>query len=400
MQNREQQTVDVLYGGLPPNLRVGEYDEQGRSILKWGIGSALIAALLVCSFPISLFFTLPMAATVIISALFTGGFVHLCGLAYGILNDMIATRANLPYFILGHQPGQRGLIKSNKPNAQAVAWGINATWGLTFLASSLFVVATLITGFLGFPFAGFILPLIPIAMSLAIGGAHLFGNFLAKKILYTKNKKFKGDIFSPYRDEYQNERLEYWHEPNHEQSILNHTTNGIRNGFGYVVMPLLGAGALAGIIYSSVLSNAVPAFLFGAAFSAFPLIGVGIVLAIGIVAACFYLYKNHNKVVDSNPYRLDYPEPTLSAVPLEDDNENNPTQSPKTEPAVGDTTKDVMQQLAMSDTAANEENLTVAHAPNLVYQAEPHVIVQEQTALLEHDTDIDADTFSKLSIGR
>src|SRR5688572_24716146 len=109
------------------NNKDGILDHRLNALVKKGIAYALLATGGVVAFSVTSFVSVPFFVTVLANAWFSAGVIYLGGLSYGIVNDLIACRKNLPYFLLGHQYGQHSVIKSNKPNAVAVAWGVLAT---------------------------------------------------------------------------------------------------------------------------------------------------------------------------------------------------------------------------------------------------------------------------------
>lgn len=111
----------------------------------------------------ALYLTTPFVTSALLlsvtSSLFAGSIAYLAGLSYGIINDLFATRFNLAYFLVGHQPQQKNLIISNDKNVQAIAWGVAAT----FLLSSIAAIVFAITVFFNGVNAPFILPLLLIS---------------------------------------------------------------------------------------------------------------------------------------------------------------------------------------------------------------------------------------------
>jgi hypothetical protein len=201
----------------------------------------------------------PLVVTAFIDAWFAGSVIYLSGLGYGIVNDMIACRKNLPYFLLGHQPGQRSIIKSNDPNANAVAWGILATFGLSFIAAIVFAIPVLIMGLTGLPFAGFVLPIIGLGIPLALFLAHRFAGNYVENIPTLKQGQKDQCIDNLDLDVYQKNRLKIWLKDT--KDLKNWISNSARNGFGYLVMPLLGLAGLVSIITCSALGHALPIVL-------------------------------------------------------------------------------------------------------------------------------------------
>jgi hypothetical protein len=298
-------TKEELIKKPEASLMQGETSPVLQSLLKTGIKWAAFAVLGVVAFSIMTFVGgAPLVVTAFIDAWFAGSVIYLSGLGYGIVNDMIACRKNLPYFLLGHQPGQRSIIKSNDPNANAVAWGILATFGLSFIAAIVFAIPVLIMGLAGLPFAGFVLPIIGLGIPLALFLAHRFADNYVKNIPTLKQGQKDQCIDNLDLDVYQKNRLKIWLKDT--KDLKNWISNSARNGFGYLVMPLLGIAGLVSIITCSALGHALPIVLIGTAASAFPPAGLALLLATVLIAACLYLYFNRNKTVNSNPYILNY----------------------------------------------------------------------------------------------
>lgn len=303
-------TQEERYGNLPPALRQGVIDKDMQNGLKIGIFTALFAILGIGAFTLTSFIGAPFVVSVLINAWFAGSNIYLAGLTYGIINDLIAVRWNLPYFLIGHNPGQRSLLKTNDPNTTAIGWGILATFFPSLIATVLFTAATLITGFIGLPFAGFVLPAIALAMPLALIGADLFARYRFAQRAKDPQAlaEIKRDLQSPYSfmlDPYQTDRLAHWIKTPADANAWH--ANSDRNLFGYLSMPLLGIAGLTSIITVTAMHALIPALLFSATFSVFPPIGLGLLLATGILAACTYLYFNRNKKV-ANGFQLDFPD--------------------------------------------------------------------------------------------
>lgn len=301
------------YGDLPENLRRSEMGPPFmHDVLRNGIIWALISVLGIAAFSIISFVGAPFVLTVLINAWFAGSAIYLSGLGYGIINDLIGVKKNLPYFSLGHQPSQKALIKSNDRTAVGIAWGIFASMGFSLIAGVLFTAATLITGFIGLPFAGFVLPVLAAALPIALIAAHLYSRHKEKQRELNESNTgelqgLKNAIDGNYSglNSYQNNRLKYWLKDT--KDVNTWLGNSDRNVFGFISMPLVGIAGLVTMITCSAASSLLPATLFGAAFSVFPPVGLGILLAVGITAACIYLYANHKKIVN-NGYRLDDPD--------------------------------------------------------------------------------------------
>ncbi len=97
----------------------GEDDESilGQ-LLKNGFIGVGIAALGIILFAAASLLGAPVWVTVIANAFFASSVTHLAALVYGVVNDLFATRSNLAYFLLGHQPQQASILRTNDPAAK------------------------------------------------------------------------------------------------------------------------------------------------------------------------------------------------------------------------------------------------------------------------------------------
>lgn len=288
-------------------MKKGEINPDMQKMLKRGIIAAILAALGIIGFAALSFFAAPFVLTVIATALFTGSMVYMFGIGYGILNDIFACRKNLPYFTLGHQNWQKGLIKSNKIGAQAVAWGILATADLSLIAAAVFTVATLVAGFF-VPIALFILPVMALVIPLMVLGANYYANKKEKAMLAEDLGYADYDWESFRLNSYQIERLNEMCPTREDKAAW--FANGARNGFGYKTVPLFGVVGLASVITLSAVSPFLPAILFGAVASAFVPAALGLVVVAAIATALIYLAVNHDKQIN-NKYALQYGENEL-----------------------------------------------------------------------------------------
>lgn len=272
-------------------------DDILRELMNTGFIGVGISALITALFAAAIIFSAPYWLVAITTGLFTGATAYIGGLLYGVVNDLYATRMNLPYFLLGHQPQQLSVLRSNDPNVQGIAWGVAATFGPVFIASIIFTIVATITAFF-VPMATFILPLLLIAMPLIAVGAEFYAQRQAKSLLDTY--PYALDVGS---NSYQINNLDYMC-PTREERAAWHA-NSDRNLFGFTKVPLIGGIALIAYVALSA-SHAIPAVLLtGSLFSfAIPVIGI----AIGILAltACgIYMYYNRDKQVD-NRYKLNF----------------------------------------------------------------------------------------------
>ncbi|ASQ45926.1 hypothetical protein [Legionella clemsonensis] len=276
---------------LPP-------DDILHKLLRNGFVGVAASALIILFFMATAFFTAPFWLTAIATGLFVGASVYLSGILYGVVNDIFATHANLPYFLLGHQPQQTSLLRTNDKVAQGIAWGVAATFGPVIIATILFTVAATITAFF-VPIATFILPIMMIAMPLIAVGAEFYARKKAREYIE------QGEEFIWIgSNEYQTTGLQYMCPTKAERAAWY--ANSDRNMFGFTKVPLIGLGGLIGLIVLSAVSMFLPPVLFAA-----PIIALAIPAAFAAVACVtllisgIYMYVNRNKQVD-NRYRLEF----------------------------------------------------------------------------------------------
>jgi hypothetical protein len=118
---------------LPP-------DDILHKLLRNGFIGVAASALIIFLFAATVFFAAPFWLTAIATGLFVGASTYLSGILYGVVNDLFATHSNLPYFLLGHQPQQKSLLRTNYKVAQGIAWGVAATFGPVVIATIVFTV--------------------------------------------------------------------------------------------------------------------------------------------------------------------------------------------------------------------------------------------------------------------
>jgi hypothetical protein len=243
----------------------------------------------------------PVWFTVITSALFVSSTTYLSALVYGVVNDLFATRSNLPYFLLDHQPQQTSLLPTNDPIAQGVAWGVAATFGPAVIASIVFGVATVITASL-VPVATFVFPVMLLAMPLIAWGADAYAKRKAKKYAAVGLEEY-GDLdnINLGANEYQCEGLTIMN-PN-KTDKARWLANSDRNMFGFTKVPLIGLGALAAMITLSSVSSMLPIVLFSATLATIMPVAFAGLAVLFLVAAGIYMYVNRNKQID-NRFKL------------------------------------------------------------------------------------------------
>ena len=276
---------------LPP-------DDILHELLRNGFVGVAVSALIVLLFAATVFFAAPFWLTAIVTGLFVGASTYLSGILYGVVNDLFATHSNLPYFLLGHQPQQKSLLRTNDKVVQGIAWGVAATFGPVVIATIVFTVAATITAFF-VPMATFLMPVMMIAMPLIAVGAE----FYARKKTREYIEQGEGFLWMG-SNKYQSDGLEYMCPTKPECAAWY--ANSDRNMFGFTKVPLIGLAALAGLIVLSAVSKFLPPLLFAS-----PIIAIAIpatfaaVACVTLIAAGVYMYVNRNKQVDDR-YRLEF----------------------------------------------------------------------------------------------
>lgn len=270
----------------------------GQSIFYNSLIGLGISAICITAFTLVSLYTAPLWLSIIATGLFAGAVTYLSGLLYGFINDLFAVNMNLPYFLLGHNPNQFTVFKSNKPLVQATTWGFLATFGLTIPAAIIFTIAISITAIF-VPIATFILPALIILMPIVTLAAEWFAQRSKKALL---NNLPITDWNESGLNESQVEALEIM-APTREAKASWYA-NSSRNLFGYACVPLIGVASLATIITISALNSALPAILFSSAlFATFMPVGFAAVVLIALVTVGIYTHYNKNKIID-NEYKL------------------------------------------------------------------------------------------------
>ncbi|MDP1602137.1 MAG: hypothetical protein Q8M03_02640 [Legionella sp.] len=261
-----------------------------RKLLKQGYIGVGISLLIIGAFVASMLLAAPFWLTAITSGLFIGSSIYLTTLLYGVLNDLFATHSNLPYFLLGHQPQQRSMLRTNDKIAQGFAWGVAATYGLGLIGAIAVTVAATITAFF-VPMATFLLPAVVIGIAVVTIGADIFARIAANKLQRRKGVVEVGSNF------YQLEGL-YFMSPTVKDKAA-WWGNSFRNGFGFFGVPFIFIGSVAAIIVLSGVSMFLPAILFASPILA--VITPAAVLACTaffLLAGGLYTYINRERHVD------------------------------------------------------------------------------------------------------
>jgi hypothetical protein len=262
----------------------------------WGVG---VSAVLIAVFLATTLLAAPAWLIAISTGLFIGASIYLSGLLYGVVNDLFATHSNLPYFLLGHQPQQYSMFRSNDKVVNGIGWGIAATFGPVLLATILFVIVSTITAFF-VPMATFIIPIMMIAMPLIAVGAELYSRAKIKEYI----EKNTAECHWVGANEYQQRNLAFMCPTKAERAAWH--ANSDRNMFGFTKVPFVGLSALVALIVLSGVSMFLPPVLIS-----LPLVAL-ILPAAFSAAACLalaggglYVYLNQDKQTD-NRYRMDF----------------------------------------------------------------------------------------------
>lgn len=270
-----------------------------KVLLRNGFIGVGVSSLFIALFVATSFVAMPVWFTVVASGLFTGSAVYLSGLLYGVINDIFATKMNLPYFLLGHQPQQRSLLKTNDPYAQGIAWGIAATFGPVVVAAIAFAVVGAVTSAFA-PLATFTLPLMMVMMPLIAVGAEFYAQQRVEEI---PNELDVDDIFY-YTNYYQMEGLHKMCPTSKEKASW--FANSDRNVFGFTKVPFIGLGALGLLVGLSVFSGILPAALVTSTL--LTTIVPAVFAATGVLALTvsgIYMYFNKDTQID-NRYKLNW----------------------------------------------------------------------------------------------
>jgi hypothetical protein len=340
-------------------------DDILRTLLRsgfWGVG---ISVLVVAAFVATVMLGAPFWAVAIASGLFVGASAYVGGILYGVVNDLFATQANLPYFLLGHQPQQSSLLRTNDKVAQGVAWGVAATFGPVVLAAGAFTVAATITAFF-VPFATFTMPAVVVALPLIAVGAEFYARKKTKEYVeLTKNQTV--DVGS---NNYQRTGLDIMCPTNEERCAWY--ANSDRNLFGFTKVPLIGIGGLVAMITLSAVSMFLPAFLFASPLVAViipaAVVGGAAVTLLGLGA---YMHFNRNRHIDDR-YNLEFDNSEVNYnLYLDEDiayvndllKDNSPSGNALTESANGPAVQTVFQSLFQPVEKSQDR-------PNIIQQPE------------------------------
>lgn len=267
------------------------------------------------------------------TGLFASAIAYMAGLIYGIVNDMFATKANLPYFILGHQATQHSLFISNDPKVQAIGWGIMAAQPIAVIASLVFGITISVVMVSSAPVLTFILPLILVVVPLFALCANTYANHSAKN--YMKNGislKLLADVkkqelltrlgLSADADSIDLDQIDWDSESfralakdigalndyqldglaltsSSKKDKANWLANSDRNLMGYAGTPLI---AITSLVLMLTLTS-IPVVFFSSLLSTIiPLIGA-VMAIVCLGTALTYVWVNKEKQID-NRYKL------------------------------------------------------------------------------------------------
>lgn len=270
-----------------------------KIVLRNGLTGIAISGLIIILFLTLSLVGAPSFILTLATGLFAGATAYLGALLYGVVNDYFATNANLPYFLLGHQPQQASLLRTNNKTAQAIAWGIAATFGPALIAGIGFAIVTTITAFF-VPIATYLLPIMILAMPLIAFAAEKYAQSKIREHASTLDD-FSFESVNAALNNYQKNALDYMCTTAQERGAW--FANGDRNLFGFTKVPLIGLGALVGMI---ILSAAVPILPLASPILAIVFPVFTAVAAVAALAyAGHYMLKNQNEQVDDR-YKLEF----------------------------------------------------------------------------------------------
>lgn len=307
----------------------------GPKIMKGAIIGLGFATLSVAFFATVVLLGLSGGWIIAATALFGSAVAYMAGLLYGIINDMFATKANLPYFLLGHRKTQYSFFVSNDRLVQAIGWGIIAAHPIAIIAAIVFgVTIAAVMASAASPVLTFVLPILLVAVPTFAVCANFYANYSAKKYIQQgiplKNfpEQTKEEIRKALNLNKNDERIDLDQVDFDLQSFREYVENigflndyqldGIalmsssktdkanwlaninRNALGYKCTPLI---AITGLVLMLSLTSSAPAVLFSPLMSTIiPLVAAGIAI-VCLATALTYVTINQDKQID-NRYKL------------------------------------------------------------------------------------------------
>lgn len=279
--------------------------------LKIAIFLNLLGVLGIGAFAAAHFFAAPMKLLVLAQALFTGGVVFMGTSLYGVMNDFLAARTNLPYLLLGHEVDQRTLIKSNKVGPNAVAWGMLNSLKPGAIAAALFSIVTAVTGLIGLPFAAVVLPALALMLPLTLTASHLVSRrgFNNRREDPTWQAQLTNDtFFNFYQDvslsDYQCKALNQWLQTSEGRNSW--LANFYRSKASNIVLPATGALGLAAIAAVPAAGAILPAAAFGTLATVYLPLGLAGLGATALATSLLYLAKTHDSQDHQSPYQFEH----------------------------------------------------------------------------------------------
>lgn len=321
----------------------GKLDRFLNSQIRYGLFGIPLSVLGVVGYGVVTVVGEPLIVTLIANACFTAGLIYLTGLAYGIIHNVIGSRANLPFYLLGHEPYQLSLIRSNSPNLQGIAWGIYHAFPPAGIAAAIGGLVAMIATIAGAPVVGFAVPAAALSLPILMLTAHVYAGRRAQcriqqddagQLLYRQDKSGKFSLakealkkqqktgqkayslddylkslnnpsMSSQFSAYQREGLIRF--SNNRETLNTWMMSGEREDIVTNYMPV---ALLASFVIFLLLTSVgifLPPILLGIGVSVYLPLCLGAVLALGVSSAGFYMYSNQNKQIDSQ-FKLDWPE--------------------------------------------------------------------------------------------
>lgn len=308
----------------------------GPTIMKFAMVGLGFATLFIGFFATIALLGLSGGWMVAATALLGSAIAYLAGLLYGITNDIFATKANLPYFLLGHQSTQHSFFISNDRLVQAIGWGIIAAQPMAVIASIVFAVTiAAVMASTASPALIFILPLLLVVVPLFAACANVYAKHSADKYI---NKGISLKILSEEKKQafraalnlnsdaewidldqfdFDSESLRTLLVKNYgllndyqldglalmsssKKDKANWLANSDRNLLGYVGTPLL---AITGLVLMLILGSSVPVIFLSPLLSTIiPLVAAAIAI-VSLATALTYVSVNKEKQTD-NRYKL------------------------------------------------------------------------------------------------
>jgi hypothetical protein len=310
------------------------YPPVGPTIMKNAMVGLGFATLSVAFFATVAVLGLSGGWIIAATALLGSAIAYMTGLLYGIINDIFATKANLPYFLLGHQATQRSFFISNDRFVQAIGWGVIAAQPIAIVASIVFgVTIAAVMASAASPVLTFALPILLVAVPLFAVCANVYANHSADKYIQKgiplkilseeKKQEFRTALNLPANAEWIDlDQIDFDSQPfralvkkngllndyqldglalmsSSKKDKANWLANSDRNLLGYMATPLL---AITGLVLMLTLTS-VPVIFFSSLLGTIiPLVAAVIAIA-SLATALTYVSVNKEQQTD-NRYKL------------------------------------------------------------------------------------------------